>query len=311
LTPNLVGEDGASLYNSIDASLWLVYAAYKYHLYTGDDEFIREIYSELLDVVSCCRRGNVCVGAAADGLLESVAEGSSFTWMDARVDGLPVTPRVGKCVEVNALYYNALRSLDFLGRRIGEDPGLVEEAECVKKTFNEAFWYQEGRYLYDCLAEDSGDKSLRPNQILAISLPFPVLEEERWGAVYKAVERELLTPYGLRTLSPRDPRYHGRCQGSPGERDHSYHNGTAWAWLIGPFITAHVRLGFSGEAVMVRHVLNHFKQHLSDAGLGSVSEIFDGDPPYRPRGCIAQAWSVGELLRVIHEDLKGTELKDI
>ncbi len=115
----------------------------------------------------------------------------------------------------------------------------------------------------------------------------------------------------MRTLSPRDPRYRGRCLGGPGERDYSYHNGTVWAWLIGPFITAHVRLGFSGDAVMVRHVLNHFKQHLSDAGLGSVSEIFDGDPPHRPRGCIAQAWSVGELLRVIHEDLKGAELKEI
>jgi glycogen debranching enzyme len=232
--------------------------------------------------------------------------------MDARVEGAPVTPRVGKCVEVNALYYNALRSLDVIARSLGHPTDLYAAlASDVKKTFDYIFWYPRGGYLYDYVGEDGPDASIRPNQILSLSLPFPVLERAKGGSLLEVVERNLLTPYGLRTLSPSDPRYSGTCTGTPSNRDSSYHNGTVWPWLIGPYITARTHLGLSPETYQVAQILNHFKQHLCDAGLGSVSEIFDGDAPHRPRGCIAQAWSVGELLRIYAEDLKESKLKTL
>jgi predicted glycogen debranching enzyme len=226
--------------------------------------------------------------------------------MDARIDDAPATPRMGKCVEVNALWYNALRSVEELSRRLDEDPEPYKKlGSNVLGSFNDVFWFGEGGYLYDCVDDEVGDRSIRPNQIFAISLPFPVLRRERWGSVFKNVERHLLTPFGLRSLSPGDPRYSGTCSGGPRDRDYAYHNGTVWAWLIGPFISAYVRLGWSPSSVMIRHILHAFDQHLTEAGLGNVSEVFDGDAPHHPRGCIAQAWSVGELLRVLSEDLGG------
>ncbi len=312
LTPNLTTEDSEQAYTSIDASLWLIYAAYKYYAYTGDLQFLKEMYPKLSNIITCYQHGNACVKASDDGLLESTQRESSFTWMDARVDGTPVTPRVGKCVEVNALYYNALRSLEVIARGLGYPTELYAAlASDVKKTFDYTFWYPSGGYLYDFVGEDGPDTSIRPNQILSISLPFPVLERAKGGSVLEVVERNLFTPYGLRTLAPGDPRYCGTCTGTPRERDSSYHNGTVWPWLIGPYITARTRLGLSLDTFMVSHIMNHFKQHLCDAGLGSVSEIFDGDPPHKPRGCIAQAWSVGELLRIYAEDFKESKLKTL
>jgi len=312
LTPNLITEEGEQTYTSIDASLWMIYAAYKYYTYTGDQQFLKEIYPKLSNIITCYQRGNACVKTSDDGLLESTQRESSFTWMDARVDGAPVTPRVGKCVEVNALYYNALRSLEVFARSLGHPSELYAAlASDVKKTFDYTFWYTRGGYLYDCVGEDGPDASIRPNQILSLSLPFTVLERAKGGSLLEVVEHNLLTPYGLRTLSPSDPRYRGTCTGTPSSRDSSYHNGTVWPWLTGSYITARTRLGLSLDTYLVGHILNHFKQHLYDAGLGSVSEIFDGDPPHRPRGCIAQAWSVGELLRIYAEDLKESKLKTL
>lgn len=306
LVPVYFGEDGEPGYASIDTSLWLIYAVYKHFSYTDDLQFVEEVYPRIRDIVEWYQRGTDVNSVAGDNLLETKSEEGSLTWMDARVGGVPVTPRGGKCIEVNALWYNALRSIEKLSSKLGEDPEPYKELGLeVRKSFNDVFWYREGGYLYDCVNNDIGDDSIRPNQILSISLPFPVLGRERWGSVFKIVERYLLTPYGLRTLAPQDSRYRGRCSGGPEDRDSAYHNGTVWAWLVGPFITAYVRLGWNPNSPMIRHILQSFNKHLGEAGLGNVSEIFDGDAPHRPRGCIAQAWSVGELLRVYSEDLKG------
>ena len=312
LVPNLTGEDGKTNYSSIDTSLWFIYATHKYFIYTRDLKFLEKIYPKLKDIIKNYQQGNPLVRAAEDGLLVSTQKNSSLTWMDARVDDIPVTPREGKCVEVNALYYNALRILEEFSRILGEDfDSFGGAATEVKQAFNDSFWYPGGGYMYDYIEDDGGDSSIRPNQIHSISLPFPVLEKAKWGRVYKVIERNLLTPYGLRSLAPSDSKYHGKCAGPPRDRDTAYHNGTVWAWLIGPYITAHTRLGYSPNSLLILHILNSFKHHLQEAGIGSVSEIFDGDAPHKPRGCIAQAWSVGELLRIYHEDLKESKLNTI
>ena len=310
LAPVYFDEGSRPHYASIDTSLWFIYSTYKYFEYTSDLPFIREVYPKLREIVEWHRRGTDYSRIVEDFLLEAKSGEYSLTWMDARIDGTPATPRVGKCVEVNALWYNALRSVEELSRRLGEaSEPYAELGLKVQSSFNDVFWYGGGGYLYDCVDDEGGDDSVRPNQIFSLSLPFPVLRRERWGSVFKNVERHLLTPYGLRSLSPRDPRYHGMCSGGTGGRDLAYHNGTVWAWLAGPFISAYVKLGWSPSSVMIRHILQAFDRHLSEAGLGNVSEIFDGDTPHHPRGCIAQAWSTGELLRVISEDLGG--LKEV
>ena len=306
LSPVYFDETEKPHYGSIDTSLWLIYSAYKYYQYTSDLKFIREIYPMLKEIIEGYQRGTDYSSLASDFLLEAKSGEYSLTWMDARVDGIPATPRNGRCVEVNALWYNSLRSVDELSKRLGEDPEPYKKlSSSVQSSFNKVFWNSEGNYLYDCVGDEGGDKSIRPNQIFSISLPFPVLRRDRWSSVIKNVEQHLLTPYGLRTLSPEDPHYYRMCSGSPRDRDLAYHNGTVWAWLAGPFISAYVKLGGSPSSAIIRNILQAFDQHLSEAGIGYISEVFDGDSPHRPRGCIAQAWSVGELLRVISEDLGG------
>jgi len=312
LVPIYFDEEGKPGYASIDTSLWIIYAVYKHYSYTSDLQFVEEIYPKLRDIVEWYQRGTEFVKTAEDSLLEAEQGEGSLTWMDARIDGMPVTPRAGKCVEVNALWFNALRSLVELSRKLSADPEPYRRLSVkVKKSFNNVFWWREGGYLYDYVKGDEGDDSIRPNQILSISLPFPVLERKCWESVLNVVNWHLFTPYGLRTLTPQDSRYRGKCVGSPRERDSAYHNGTVWPWLIGPFITAYVKLGLSPDSLMIHNVLQSFNSHLGEAGLGSVSEIFDGDTPHSPRGCIAQAWSVGELLRVISEDLKDLRIGTI
>jgi len=304
LVPVYFDECERPHYASIDTSLWLIYSAYKYFEYTSDLKFLEEIYPQLQEIIEWYRRGTDYSDIAEDFLLKAKSGEYALTWMDARIEGVSATPRIGKCVEVNALWYNALRSIEELSSLLDEDRepyrGLGSN---VLSGFNDVFWFDEGGYLYDYVDDSGGDRSIRPNQIFSISLPFPVLQRERWGRVFKNVERHLLTPYGLRSLSPEDPRYCEACSGGPRGRDYAYHNGTVWGWLIGPFISAYVKLGWSPSSAMIRHILHAFDQHLSEAGLGNVSEVFDGDTPHHPRGCIAQAWSVGELLRVISEDL--------
>jgi predicted glycogen debranching enzyme len=293
-------------YNTVDATLWMFVAAWRLFEATGDREFIeRELLPVFESVIDWHRRGTrYGIHVDADGLLAAGAPGVQLTWMDAKVGDWVVTPRSGKPVEINALWYNALRigaALARPGRPALADDWEVE-AERTRVAFERAFWDEERGYLADVVdAPGVGrDFSLRPNQMFALSLPFPLVEGARARRVLEKIAQRLLTPYGLRTLDPADPRYCGRYEGDPHSRDGCYHQGTVWPWLIGGYWEARLRRdGFSEAAkAAVRAEMQPLIDHLWDAGLGSVSEIFDGDPPHRPCGCIAQAWSVAELLRL-------------
>lgn len=300
--PNICPVFGAkSTFNAADSSFWYIYAVERYFAATQDEGFIAELYPMLAEIISCHERG-VCEGVwmeGADGLLRAELPGLQLTWMDARVGGRPVTPRAGKAVEVNALWFNALKVMEAFAERLGqkgEAASFRRLAGKARQSFNQKFWYAEGGYLYDVVDGPEGDDaSLRPNQVIALSLPYSPLPVPRRRQVLAVVERELLTPYGLRTLTPRDPRYHGRYQGDWPSRDAAYHQGTAWPWLLGQFVTAHYRLYHRKREA--RAFLSAFEEHIREAGVGTVSEIFDGDPPHHPGGAIAQAWSVGEVLR--------------
>ncbi|MEW6522659.1 MAG: amylo-alpha-1,6-glucosidase [Bacillota bacterium] len=309
LVPNRFPDQGARPeYNTIDASLWLFYAVYKYLQYGGDMGFVRrQLYPALVDIVGWYRRGTAYgIHAGADGLLDHDGEGLQLTWMDAKHGHEVFTPRTGKPVEINALWYNALRTLEFLARDGGSDESAVygQLAGLVKNSFQQQFWNQQLGFLRD-VAGVCPDDRLRPNQLLAVSLPYPVLEGEAAARVVEVCGQSLLTPYGLRTLSPDHPDYHPAYRGSPRERDRAYHQGTVWPWLLGPFLTALTRTNPDSSRRYAALLLEPLLDHTGDAGLGSVSEVFDGSAPHRPGGCIAQAWSVGEVLRAYHEDVLG------
>lgn len=302
MLPNRFPEKGESPeYNTADATLWFFVALWSYIQATGDLNLAANLYPLLVEIIEWHMRGTrYDIGMdPADGLLRAGQPGVQLTWMDAKVEDWVVTPRYGKPVEINALWYNALRIVDEVGRRLRRRAGRKparEVAEQVARTFPLRFWYAPGGYLYDVVDGPSGDdSSLRPNQIFALSLPFPLIGGEQARAVLRAVGEELLTPYGLRSLSPKDPAYHGRYEGDVWQRDGAYHQGTAWSWLIGPYCTAMRRV--YGHQAQVRRLLEPLLAHVQEAGIGSISEIFDGDPPFTPRGCIAQAWSVAEVLR--------------
>jgi len=304
MTPNRIPDlDQEPDYNAVDATLWMFWAAHEYLHYTGDRDFIRnELLPVFLEVIEWHVRGaRYGIKVDADGLLCAGEAGSQLTWMDAKVGDWVVTPRHGKPVEVNALWHHALRFMEDLG---ADHQGPT--AESVRRRFQERFWNQDRGCLND-VVDGAGpeDDSVRPNQIFAVSLPYPMVEPEQARRVVAVVREQLLTPYGLRTLSPRDPRYRGRCEGDQQSRDTAYHQGTAWPWLLGPFITASVRVAEDRGAAEeeARNWLEALWGHLREAGLGMISEIFDGDPPFQPRGCIAQAWSVAEVLRAAVKDL--------
>jgi predicted glycogen debranching enzyme len=232
--------------------------------------------------------------------LSQGAEGYQLTWMDAKVGDLVVTPRRGKAVEINALWYNALSCMNDWLKQVGDESEhqrFAQLAVRARQSFNQRFWCEEAGYLYDVVDGESGDDiSCRPNQIFSISLPNPALENEKWKPVLDVVTQELLTPVGLRSLSPRDPKYKSRYDGDLLSRDAAYHQGSVWAWLIGPYIDAWIKV-HADRLPEARTFLGGFVGHLDQACLGSISEIFDGDAPHKPRGCIAQAWSVAEVLR--------------
>jgi predicted glycogen debranching enzyme len=304
LIPNRIPDvGGRPEYNTADATLLMFWAVHKYLEYTEDRGLVEELASTLREVVEWHVRGTRHgIGVADDGLLRAGEPGTQLTWMDAKVGDWVVTPRHGKPVEVNALWHHALRFLEEL-----HIPHAGPPAGAVAEEFARRFWNTQTGHLNDVVDGDAPeDGSLRPNQIFAVSLPYPMLDEARARAVVDAVRRDLLTPYGLRTLSPHDPRYRGRYQGDQRQRDGAYHQGTVWAWLLGPFITAYCRTAADRAAARreARGWLDPFWRHLSEAGLGTVSEIFDGDPPHQARGCVAQAWSVAEILRAAREDLE-------
>jgi predicted glycogen debranching enzyme len=303
LIPNMFPEGKkVGLYHTADATLWFFHAVDRYVRCSGDTLTLALLYPTLRSIVDWHVRGTQ-FGIRVDerdGLLQQGAEGYQLTWMDAKVDDWVVTPRRGKPVEINALWFNALKLMDQWAADHDDDPaGYRTRAEHVRRSFNDRFWYAEGGYLYDVIdtPEEKRDPKCRPNQVLAIALPHPVLANERWESVMRVVRDRLLTPVGLRSLAPGDADYKSRYFGDLRARDAAYHQGTVWAWLVGPFIDAWLKV-YPNDVEGARHALDGFIPHLDDACIGSISEVFDAQPPFTPRGCIAQAWSVAEVLRV-------------
>jgi predicted glycogen debranching enzyme len=304
LIPNMF-PDGArdGLYHTADATLWFFHAAQRYVQHTGDRGLIEALLPTFVDIVHHHLTGTrFGIGVdPADGLLRQGADGYQLTWMDAKVDDWVVTPRRGKAVEINALWYNALRLVDRWTRELGAARGFDygELAERARSSFNARFWFAAGGHLYDVVDGESGDDAAcRPNQVFAISLDHPVLDRDRWEPVMSVVRERLLTPVGLRSLAPGHPDYKAKYYGDLRARDAAYHQGTVWAWLIGPFIDAWLKV-HPGDEAGARRLLEGFDAHLNEACVGSISEIFDADEPYIPRGCVAQAWSVAEVLRAL------------
>jgi predicted glycogen debranching enzyme len=302
LIPNLFPEGTKEgLYHTADAALWFFHAVCRYLKTTDDHSTLRRLLPELTSIVDHHIRGTrFGIGVdPADGLLRQGAEGYQLTWMDAKVEDWVVTPRRGKTVEINALWYNALRLLAGWLRDEGDPraPDIEARASRAHESFNARFWYDAGGYLYDVVDGEQGDDaSCRPNQILAISLDHPVLEPGRWRSVFEIVRTRLLTPVGLRSLAPGHRDYKPQYYGDLRARDAAYHQGTVWAWLIGPFVDAWLRVS-PDDYAGARRCLDGFVAHLDEAGIGTLSEIFDAEEPYTARGCIAQAWSVAEVLR--------------
>jgi len=304
MIPNRIPDaDEEPDYNTVDATLWMFWAAYKYLEHTKDQTFIvDELLKTFQEIVDWHVQGTrYGVVVADDGLLRAGEKDTQLTWMDAKVGDWVVTPREGKPVEVNALWHHALRFLEDL-----DASHAGPRAEAVAAQIRARFWNDELGHLNDVVdGESAEDASLRPNQIFAVSLPYPVLDSDQARQVVAAVERDLLTPYGLRTLSPHDPRYRGRYRGDQLSRDGAYHQGTVWPWLMGHFVTAYLKVNDNSEAArrQARAWFAPLFSHLQEAGLGHISEVFDGDSPHRPGGCIAQAWSAAEILRAAVEEL--------
>jgi predicted glycogen debranching enzyme len=305
LIPNMF-PDGAreGKYHTADATLWFFHALGRYFDYTKDRHTLRLLLPGLVEIIEHHLRGtrfNIHVDPN-DGLLVQGQEGYQLTWMDAKMGDWVVTPRRGKAVEINALWHNALCLLATWLSENGDAAAAHtyrQHAERARNSFNERFWFEEGSYLYDVVDVNGGstnDSSLRPNQVFAISLSYPVLDPKRWNSVIDVVEKNLLTPVGLRTLSPDDPAYRPIYAGDLHSRDGAYHQGTVWAWLIGPFIDAWLKV-HPHDQTSARKFLERFPEHLSESGIGTISEVFDAREPHNTGGCIAQAWSVAEVLR--------------
>lgn len=310
MIPNRFPDAGETPeYNTVDATLWYFEAIRAYAHHTTDFEFIREnLYEKLCEIIDWHIRGTRFQIKLdnADGLLFAGEKGVQLTWMDAKIGDWVVTPRIGKPVEIQALWFNALQTLADFAEKFGDHE---RAAQCLKiaaqakQNFTRIFWNDAQNCLFDYINQDEKNASIRPNQIFAVSLHHQILDGEKAAAVVQTVERELLTPIGLRSLARSDADYKGIYIGSPLERDGAYHQGTIWAWLSGAFLSAYAKT-FADDAATPEKLqtwLNRFQTHFSDVGIGQISEIFDGDEPHTPRGCIAQAWSVGEILRASAE----------
>jgi predicted glycogen debranching enzyme len=305
MLPNRFRDSGETPeYNTVDGTLWYFIAVYKYLQQSGDKKFVlNELLPVLKDIIEWhCKGTRYNIHEDADGLLYSGEEGVQLTWMDAKVGDWVVTPRRGKPVEIQALWYNALlvfAELLKLNKEKKEAAAIQQKAALTKQSFIDQFWNKETGYLLDVVDGNVRDASLRPNQLFAISLPFPLIDGKQAKAILKIIETKLYTPVGLRSLSPDDPQYIGVYGGDTYHRDKSYHQGTVWSWLLGPYVDALMKTGKTNSKA--KKVIANFTYHLNEAGIGSVSEIFDGNAPHHPRGCVAQAWGVAELLRVIKE----------
>lgn len=313
IVPNMFPDDNMPpLYNTVDASLWYFYAVYQYLHYNPAAEaeaFVKEqIFPHLKEIISAYEKGtDFSIYMEDDGLIHAGGGLDQITWMDVRVGDWVATPRHGKPVEINALWYNALRIMESLCEKFDEDASAYRtRAEQVKESFNAKFWDSANQCLFDVVDGDEPDDHIRPNQVYAVSLPFSLLPEEQEKAVVALVEKELFVGCGLRSLAPDHPDYHGIYCGALAKRDAAYHQGTAWGFLLGGFFSAYMKVNHhsSSAAANAVRMLEPVRKHLTDSGcIGSISEIFDGDAPHNPRGCYAQAWSVGEVLRCYCEDI--------
>lgn len=309
LLPSHFPENGAPpLSQGADISLWFANAIWQYARYSNDEAMVEKLLDVLLQIIEAYRRGTeLRIGVSADGLLSSRAPGMATSWMDAKVGDWVITPRVGKPVELNALWYNAVKIAAELCKRYGRIDRaklLNELAASIGKSFNDRFWNNSAGCCFDFIDDHGHDPSIRPNQLLAISLPFAVLDASRQGAVLAKVEQELLAPRGVRTLSPRDPSYHGRYEGNATARDRAHHNGCAFPWLLGHYVTAMLKVHGRNEATRAQghSLLRPCIDYMLGEGHGQLSEMFDGDPPHSPNGAIASAVSVGEIFRCYAED---------
>ena len=308
MLPNRFLEKGEQPeYNNVDGTIWYFIAVYKYLQATGDKDFIlNEILPVLKDIIDWHFKGTrYNIKVDADGLLFAGERGQQLTWMDARIGDWVVTPRMGKPVEVQALWYNALRifsELLNLNDQAHDAATVKVNAEKVKENFNRQFWFEKGDFLYDIIDENGHpDPTLRPNQLFAISLPFALIEGEKAEAILQVVEEKLYTPVGLRSLPGDDKYYVPAYGGDQWHRDSSYHQGTVWSWLLGPYVDALIKVQGTRGKEQAKKIIENFRYHLDEGCIGSVSEIFDADPPHHPRGCVAQAWGVAEMLRVIED----------
>lgn len=315
IIPNMFAEfPGQSpVYNTVDASLWFIHALGKYFDYTNDTDLVEHIWNTVEEIIYYYSSGtDYNIKMDQDGLISHTGQ---LTWMDAKIGDFEVTPRAGKTCEINALWYNALRYTEYMGNVLGKDTKKFKKiADDLKMNFADIFWNEENNCLFDYVMDpessennsiEKKDAAIRPNQILAISLPYSMLSESMSLSIIEVIERELLTPYGLRTLSKSDKGYIGIYQGNDISRDFAYHNGTVWTWLLGHYITAYRKTHKDTQncSDYLKELIKQLEVHLDEAGIGTISEIFDGDKPHEPKGCISQAWSVGEIIRSYVEDI--------
>jgi predicted glycogen debranching enzyme len=317
LIPNFVSDkSGIPVYDTVDGTLWYVNSVLQYVKYTGDFGFVKdELWEKLQSIVENHQKGTLFgIRVDDDGLL---MHGPRLTWMDASVGNDVITPRTGKAVEIQALWYNALRTMELLANKF-EETALAEKysamADQTRQSFNMKFWNTKNGCLFDVVDEKALDASIRPNQIFAVSLDYTMLNREKSQKVVDTVDRELVTPFGLRTLSLGDPKFVGKCSGDSRSRDMAYHNGTIWPWLLGSYVTAFLKV--NDYATQAKHqalenlILPLFTGGIHQGGLGTINEIYDCDPPNEPRGCISQAWSVAEPLRAYVEDILQVKPKN-
>ena len=306
MIPNRFPDHGEQPeYNNVDGTLWYFVVVYQYLQASGDQAFVlQEILPVLKDIINWHLKGTrFHIHATDQGLLYSGEPGQQLTWMDARIDDWVVTPRMGEPVEVQALWYNALKIFAYLLEinKDGDEAMVINAlSEKTRTHFHQLFWNPDTQALFDnCNEDGQPDATIRPNQVIALALPFPLVTGERAASILQCIENKLYTPFGLRTLDPIDPAYKGIYEGDAWHRDSSYHQGTAWSWLLGPYIDSIIRN--TGSISKAQQIIDQFRHHLSEGCIGSVSEIFDASAPFHPRGCIAQAWGVGEILRVMKQ----------
>jgi predicted glycogen debranching enzyme len=310
LLPNVFPDFGEKPgYNTVDASLWFFEAVYNYYKATKDDKFLKVVYPKLEEIFNRYRMtkeeiekiDTEIVYSCEDNLIYQGNEHTQLTWMDAKVGDFVVTPRFGKAVEINALWYNAVMIMADLSSKVKKEDKYSSLARKIKKSFVTTFWYEKGQYLYDVVNENGTDTSIRPNQIFAIALNFPVITDSKAKKIFMNVAENLYTPVGLRSLAPTDDKYRSVYLGDIWNRDTAYHQGIVWTWPLGAFITAGKRLKIKDKRFTTKQIIENIKYTLKEETLGQINEIFDAEPPFTPRGCYAQAWSVGEILRAITE----------